>query len=435
MSPRTKPPKGGVDDFAAAGLSEADLDALPRELAAAPALRVPESGMIGIGRDFADLYGRYLESPLSFLYFAFLAYFGSLIASKVTLESALTPEPRLYIVLLGESADTRKSTALRVADDLFRSLGVRWEPHTLYGVGSAEGIAAELKESPSLLLHFDEFKAFVDKAKNENSVALPLVASLFERGDYDNRTKAERLSIRGASLSLLAACTTDTYASMFDQRFFGIGLLNRLWLVSDRATARIPVPRPIPLVELEALRQRVRDRLTAIDDAYAANGLRPVAYRLTPDARACFDAWYGAREGSIFERRLDTYGHRLMVLLTAACGEREITRPIAQGVVDLLRYQLEVRRECDPVDAESSIAALEERVRRALARGAVKGRELKRRLNYQRVGLWVWDTALKNLVRAGEVSRDAKTDTYWLPSVITSVITTKNRISDNGDAE
>ena len=51
----------------------------------------------------------------------------------------------------------------------------------------------------------DKTIAFVDKAKNEHSVALPMVSTLFERGDYDNRTKMERLSVRDAALSLVAA--------------------------------------------------------------------------------------------------------------------------------------------------------------------------------------------------------------------------------------
>src|SRR5262249_9082376 len=212
----------------------------------AKTLQVPDEGMIGAGRAFATLHAQYLESPMAFFFFAFLTYFGSVIAKKVTLDTELRPEPRLYTVVLGESADTRKSTALRTTDRFFQSLGVPWEPSVLFGVGSAEGLAAELKQRSELLLHYDEFKSFVDKAKNEHSVALPMVTTLFERGEYDNRTKTERISIRGASLSLVAACTVDTYSTMFDQRFFAIGLLNRLWLVSDRADSPIAVPPMIP---------------------------------------------------------------------------------------------------------------------------------------------------------------------------------------------
>jgi Protein of unknown function (DUF3987) len=389
-------------------------------------LQAPSEGMIGVGRAFATLYAQYLESPMAFFYFVFLTYFGALIAKKVTLETELRPEPRLYTVVIGESADTRKSTALRTVDAFFHSLGVPWEPAVLFGVGSAEGLAAELKESSELILHYDEFKSFVDKAKNEHSVALPMVTTLFERGEYDNRTKTERVSVRGASLSLVAACTADTYATMFDQRFFAIGLLNRLWLVSDRSTSRIAVPQMIPERAVASIREEVKARLSTIESAYQRNGLRPVPYRLTPGALEGFRAWYETRKASIFERRLDTYAHRLMVLLTATTGASVVDEAIVNAVVALLRYQLDVRRECDPVDADNTIAVLEEKIRRALARGAVSGRDLRRKVNYQRFGLWAWNTAVSNLIRAGEIEHDPKADLYWVPAaVITSVITEK----------
>jgi hypothetical protein len=398
-------------------------------------LRMPEDAMIGIGRDFADLYAGYMEAPRSFLYMAFLTYAGAVMARRVTLDSELAPEPRLYTVTIGESADTRKSTALRTVDAFYRSLEGDWTPGVLYGVGSAEGIAAELKESPSLLLHFDELKAFVDKAKSETSVALPMVSTLFERGDYDNRVKAERVSVRGASLSLVAACTLDTYATMFSSAFHAIGFPNRLFVVVDRTTARFALPRRVPEGDVERLRKRVRERLRALDRACVANGLRPVPYRVELDALAMFTRWYDTRGGSIFERRLDTYAHRLMVLLAAIEGRPSIDVDIMTATLALVRYQLAARREVDPVDAENTVAAMEEKIRRALARGAVKGRDLKRKVNYQRVGLWVWNTAVDNLIKGGEV--DAKADMYWLmpePAVITSVITPQNGLSLNADA-
>lgn len=401
-------------------------------------LRVPDVAMIGLAREFADLYGKYLETPRSFLFFSFLTYFGLIVSRKITLASALAPEPRLYTVLLGESADTRKSTALRMADDFFRTLGTTYEPRVLYGVGSAEGVAAELKDCPTLLLHFDELKAFVDKAKAETSVALPMISTLFERGDYDNRTKKERLSVRGAALSLLAACTVDTYGSMFDQRFFAIGFLNRLWLVVDRASASIPIPKALPLVEVEALRERTRRVLDTIDARYTTNGLQAVAYPLTPEAEAMFSKWYAARTGSIFERRLDTYGHRLMLLLAASSERQVIDHVVCAAVIALLRYQLDARREADPVDAENTIATLEEKIRRLLVRGPLKIRELQRRVHYDRVGIWAWRTALDNLVMAEDVTVDRLAGMVTRVSpvevVTTSVTTSKTGISVNGHA-
>jgi hypothetical protein len=144
-----------------------------------------------------------------------------------------------------------------------------------------------------------------------------------------------------------------------------------------------------------------------IDQRYAANGMRAVPLQVTPDAMDMFTRWYATREGGIFERRLDTYAPRLMVLIAASSGRDTIDREVMTAVLALVRYQLEARREADPVDAENTIAQVEEKVRRILARGAVAGRELKRRANYNRVGLWVWNTAITNLLRAGEV-RDEK---------------------------
>jgi hypothetical protein len=264
----------------------------------------------------------------------------------------------------------------------------------------------------------------VDKARNEHSIALPMVSTLFERGDYDNRTKESKVSVRDARLSVLGACTSDTYASLFDHQFHAIGFLNRLWLVVDRSSARIAVPAPIPLTDLEALRQAVLERLAVLDADYTAAGLQAVRYRLTPDALGCFRAWYEARDGSIFERRLDTYGHRLMLLLAATTGHREINADVAGRVVALLRYQLEVRWEVDPVDAETLIAAVEEKVRRALARGALKGRDLKRKIHADRVGIWAWETALANLKRTGEVAHDRGSDVFWRPDPVAGVTTT-----------
>jgi hypothetical protein len=443
-----KPESVGADLVIAAGRG-ADVPTLPRQdlssddraPAQAEPLRVPELGLVGVGRAFAELYAEHLESPRSFFYFSFLTYVGSLIAGKVTLDSELRPQPRLYTLLLGESADTRKSTALLKTDEFFRSLGAGYAPAVLFGVGSAEGIAEELKERPDLLLHFDELKSFVDKAKSEHSIALPMVSTLFERDVWDNRTKDKRVSIRGASLSVLAACTRDTYANIFDQRFLAIGFPNRLWLVGDRSASRIPVPRRIPELQLEALRAAVRERLDAVDQAYVTNGLRPVAYRLTPAALDAFRAWYTAREGSVFERRLDTYAHRLILLLAVSAGHDVIDEELVGRVVALLRHQLDLRRECDPVDADNTIAALEERIRRALARGSMRGRELKRHLNYQRYGLWAWKQAIDNLVKASEIVHEAKPDLFWLTTsgrengqgVITSVITPMMTPNDADD--
>jgi hypothetical protein len=319
-----------------------------------------------------------------------------------------------------------------MVDAFFRE--AQCSPNTLHGAGSAEGIAEELKENPVLLLHLDEFKAYVDKARAEHSVLLPMTAMLFERGEFDNRTKERKLSIRGASLSLLAAATLDTYATMFDTKFFAIGMLNRLFLVVDQSSPRFPVPLSVPAAAIADLAERVKALYIQIDNAYLANGLRPIALHIAPPALAQFEDWYRAREGSIFERRLDTYAHRLMVLLAVTSGKSTVDVDVMKAVLDLMRYQLDARRQADPIDAENTIARVEEGIRRGLARGARSERDLKKLVHVERVGLWAWETAITNLTKAGEVIVQNKPTLaghhqciYWLDpdrSVPTSAPTT-----------
>ncbi len=84
-------------------------------------------------------------------------------------------------------------------------------------------------------------------------------------------------------------------------------------------------------------------------------------------------------------------------------------------VCALLDHQLALRQQYDPVDAESTVARLEERVRRELrARGPLTRRDLRRYTNADRSGVWVFETALTNLVRAQDIRWDRATKRYAL---------------------
>jgi hypothetical protein len=377
---------------------------------ATSALSRPEENKVAdLALEFADLYSQYLEAPRGFFYFAFLTYVGALVSRMVTLASELDVQPRSYTVLLGKSGDTRKTTALRKTEQFFKDLipvATPWR--TVLGAGSAEGLAKDVNGEHPAILHLDEFKSFVDKARIDGSVLLPMVGSLFERSDYGNTTKKDTIEIKDGSLSLLAASTVETYSTMFSPQFQAIGFLNRLWLITGESDKSFPVPRKIPADQRSALQGRVKDRLAEVRDAYLRNGSRPVEYSITPGAQELFAEWYTARSGSVFETRLDTYGHRLALLLAVVRGKSEIDEAIMRDVVGMLRVQLTIRREYDPVDAGNVIAALEEDIRRKLHAhpGALPERGtggLKHRCHATRHGLFAWQKALGNLVKAGKV--------------------------------
>ena len=93
----------------------------------------------------------------------------------------------------------------------------------------------------------------------------------------------------------------------------------------------------------------------------------------------------------------------MLLLLTMNESLNVVTPEIANKVVALLNYQLAARREVDPIDADNTIARLEERIRRYLKNGPLTKRELERKCNKNRVESWPWKMALDNLLKDHEI--------------------------------
>lgn len=400
----------GCEAGPGSGIPDSDASAsLPAEAPDADFPPFPERAYVGVAGEFADLYAAYVESPKPFLYVAYLTYLGAFLGSSVTLETELRPSPRLYTVLVGESALGRKSASMGHVDRFFEPL-LRERVAILYGLGSAEGIARVIKQKGlPVLLYFDELKAFVDKAKQEGSVALPMVTTLFEFTKYENHTRDRSIEVENAHLSLLAASTRETYGGIWTAQFLDIGFLNRLLIVTARRTTRRAFPAPIPTTLVEGLRAKTKEQL---EEVWRLEP-QPSILRLTPGAFERWKTWYEGLEDSLYANRLDTIGLRLMIIFTITTGKGEVDEEIVNAVVALLDYELAVRKLLDPIDAENAIARMEERIRRALQRGRMKKRTLAQWVHAHRVGTWVFNTALKNLLREGEIDSKGGRE-FWL---------------------
>jgi len=146
----------------------------------------------------------------------------------------------------------------------------------------------------------------------------------------------------------------------------------------------------------------------------------PVPITLTPEAKAIVDDWYAKRVVDGESARLDSYLHRLLLLTSLSLGHvKEIGAEAAQCVVQLLNWQHRVRRAYAPSQALNPVAAMEQRIRQALAHGPVveKGRKgLMQRVLVERHGLYVYELAKANLQKFGEISTSA-TSEKWVSLV------------------
>ena len=358
--------------------------------------------MTGVAGKFASLYSSHLEAPIHFFYMSFLTCLGSVIADRATLALEITPQSRLYLLILGQSADDRKSTAIdktvRFFQDTMESFPTCW------GVGSAEGLQRKLKKNPSTLLCLDEFKQFIGKCTIKSSILLPCVNSLFESNRYESWTQKREIVLENVYLSLLAASTIETYERTWERSFTDIGFNNRLFLVPGSGKKRFSMPSKVPDNEIYFLRKELQSILS-----HVGNGLE---LEIAEDAKLLYHDWYMNMERSIHTKRLDTYALRLMVLLAVNDMKNAVDTETVSQAIALCDWQLEVRRIHDPIDADNNVAKMEEKIRRVLNKKSRTDRELKQYTNARQAGLWFFDTAKKNLQRSQEL-RWNKKERVW----------------------
>ncbi len=381
------------------------MDKLQGMIRARRTLDFPLSVMSGISGEFAKLYSQYLESPAPFFYFSFLTCLGSLLSDRLSSELEIKPQPRFYTVLIGESADDRKSTAASKTIEFFRDTFFEGF-HVCYGVGSAEGLQEKLSSiSPSRLLLFcDEFKSFVDKCSIKGSVLLPCVNTLFESNRYESQTRNSCIKLENAYLSILAATTKATFETMWSSNFTSIGFNNRIFLVTGSGKRKYAMPEEIP----ESLKKNVRyplNEMVSMVNPY-------LKMHITDQARNLFQEWYLDLDQSIHAKRIDTMAHRLLPVLAINDKKTQIDKETVEKAIVISNWQLEVRKELDPIDADNVVAKMEERIRRHLRKRPMTFRELRQNTSADKYGIWVLETALKNLRGVEEVTFNTKSKEF-----------------------
>jgi hypothetical protein len=368
----------------------------------------PYQVMTGAAGYFANVYGSVIEAPEHFLFMAYLTCLGAVLSKRLTIKSELQTQPRLYVALVGESATDRKSTTLKIADNHFRSVVDQFS--SCWGVGSAEGLQKMMKKNqeddlPGTILILDELKSFVNKCKIESSILLPTVNTLFESNRFESHTKNKSIEIENAHLCILAASTLNTYERIYTPAFIDIGFPNRVFLVTGTAKRQFSFPEKVDQSDTDVMKSNLREVLR-----HAGNCPE---FNITAEAKEMFHKWYLNLESSVHARRLDGYALRFMILLAANNMKDEIDVETVNHAIALCDWQLEIRKMHDPVDADSEIAKMEERIRRALNQGPLKDRELKQKTGAYRSGLWVYNSALKNLQKGQEIGWDKKNKQWF----------------------
>ncbi|OPY72239.1 MAG: hypothetical protein A4E63_01272 [Syntrophorhabdus sp. PtaU1.Bin050] len=362
--------------------------------------------MTGAAGEFASTYSNISEAPKHFYFMAYLTCLGSVLSGDVRLKSLLTVQPRLYTIFLGASGRGRKSTPISITAEFFQNAFQDFG--LMHHANSGEGLGVFLEKSPNTLLVYDEFMGFVSKAIQKGNTLLGTVTTLFEKNQYQTATKDKQLLIENAYLSILGACTEDTWQRCWHPDFTAIGLVNRLFLVSGGMEKLVPIP---PMLDVSTWKNLLDNLRTTVRQARLVR-----EYALTSEAERRYDQWYRNEldHKSIHSVRLDTYALRFMLLLAISNGCVEIDEAIVNDTIKLITWEHHIRQQLDPIDADTEMAKVEIRIRRELSKGPQVLRTLQQKTHAQRTGLWLWKTAMTNLQGNEEVFYDPKSKTYRL---------------------
>ena len=361
--------------------------------------------MIGSLGDLARELGRDNEVPEEFLFADALTVAGTIMSGRFTLDLGLESDTRLYTVTVGESADTKKTTAQRKITKFFANLKLPdWT--ICHGVGSAEGLSKALNNCNRVLLAIDELKQLLQKTQIRGSVLLPMITTLFERTDYENYTKESAILLDDARLAMIANSTLDTYESLWDHESLAIGLVNRLMLFTNSPRPRVARPKPPNALAIQKLSERISKQVSHSPSS---------PYQFTQEADDLWANWYNNLSKSEFAKRLDGIGFRLMPILVATTDKSQVDGEIVRAVTALLDYELHVRKALQPIDADNAIAKMEQKTVRVLEiHGSMDRRNLAKYCNSHRTGEWIFRTALDNMMNVKIVFLDKRTGYYHL---------------------
>jgi hypothetical protein len=180
---------------------------------------------------------------------------------------------------------------------------------------------------------------------------------------------------------------------MWSSSAISIGFTNRLFVVGADRKEKVSWPEPPDKQRLDKIRLRISDQLSRL----------PFRIGITPEAKKLWDEVYKSLPASEHSNRIDTIGMRLLALIAFTTDKKSIDKETVSIVSRIMTYELAMRRQVDPLDCDNTVARLEEKIRRKLAQEPITERDLKRLTNANRTGLWAFESALRNLVRAGEV--------------------------------
>jgi hypothetical protein len=243
----------------------------------------PSEAWTGLFRLWRDELGECTDAPIENLWGAFLLAVGMAIGRNRWICNPMPLYPNVYLLLLGDSGISRKSTVLGFAERLLKESGADFK--TLYGIVSTEGIIEPLAAAERIkaLAYADEFRTLLSVANRKGTQdLLPKLNSLY----YCRTTSVDRrkdpVTAVDPFFSLMTATPKDYIEDLISDREVSGGFFNRF--LSICGTPRDSKSRPRKLSSIPW--EKFRKPLTALCD------LSPHELDFATDAAKLWDSFF-----------------------------------------------------------------------------------------------------------------------------------------------
>jgi len=229
----------------------------------------PEAAWSGIFGQWRDIVAPCTEAPLEFLYASFLVALGMMLGRNVWRSSPRPIYPNFYVLLLGQTGDSRKSTALWFAEELLRYVGE--DIQIISGIVSTEGLVERLAQGEGTkgLGYVDELRSLmcVGKRKGTQDI-LPKLNSLYYCPAQVSVDRVKNpTTATHPFFSLIGATAQDYVDDLIGSLELNGGFLNRFLLVSGEEQP----PNPDAEEPSEANWMRIAAPLREVCDRWAGN--------------------------------------------------------------------------------------------------------------------------------------------------------------------
>ena len=380
------------------------------------------SEILGLGAagHYAETYSKYLECPPQYLFMAYLTLLGCTFSQQIRYNSVLSTEPRIYTCLIGDTAASRKSTAMKVTREVFiEALGAPFIFST--SLGSAEALHgiqksmtttqkatgefdAESEPEPfNLLITFDEMQALIAKGSIKNSVLLPVLNQLYENSYADFPVAAGKREVKGVHLSIIGASTPDTYEMMYSGDAVNMGFPNRIFLVPGAGTRKFAIPPPMPKREKLRVMSRMKGLASSLQDS--------TEFTHTSTAYEVYNTWYQSlsKQKDANVARIDSTTHRLAMILALNKGTTRITEELFAQAIALGNWQIEIRKKLIYGTSGSSNSIVEAKILQVIKRPSSKKgmyfSEIWHKIKGEKYGHELVNKTLKTLKESDRIER------------------------------